>query len=106
MKITKNSPNPMPNTESMAKSSKLGGADALIESKKPKISKSEIGQSSRVDVSPRAMEMAKAKELATPNDGIDEAKVARLQALIDKGRYKVNAEAVAERLLDEHAKMN
>lgn len=59
----------------------------------------------RVSVSQRALESAKAKELATPDMSIDEAKVARLQSLIDSGNYKVDADALAERILSEHSTM-
>lgn len=64
-----------------------------------------IGSSSKVDVSSRAQELKKAKELAS-DSSVDEAKVARLQALIDKGQYKVDAGAIADRLVDEQLKMN
>lgn len=65
-----------------------------------------LSSSAKVDVSPRAQEMKRVKEMATPGDGIDEAKVARLQALIDKGQYKVDARAIADKLVDEQMKMN
>jgi flagellar biosynthesis anti-sigma factor FlgM len=58
--------------------------------------------SARVDVSDRAQHMQKAKELASGGDDIDEAKVARLQKMIDDGNYKVDADAVADRLIDTH----
>ena len=38
-------------------------------------------------------------------DDIDEAKVARLQKLIDEGKYNVDADAIADRMIDEHSKM-
>lgn len=103
MKVTGKSPNPMPNVD-VAKNS---GADSILISKKNKGASSggSVGNSSRVDVSPRAQEMMKARELATPSGDIDEAKVARLQKLIDEGKYKVSAEEIADRLLDEHSKM-
>jgi negative regulator of flagellin synthesis FlgM len=49
--------------------------------------------------------MKRAKELATPSKDIDEAKVARLQAMIDSGKYKMDAAAIADRLVDEQMKM-
>lgn len=64
------------------------------------------GGSAKVDLSAKAQEMNRAKELATPSKGIDEAKVARLQALIDGGKYKVDSGAVADRLLGEHLLMD
>ena len=60
----------------------------------------------KVALSPRAQELKKAKELATPHGDINEAKVARLQNLIDEGKYKVDSEAVADRLVDEHFSMD
>lgn len=65
-----------------------------------------VGSSTKVDVSSRAQEMKRVKEMATPSNDVDEAKVARLQALIDSGAYKVDADALAERLVSEQLKMN
>lgn len=111
MKVSNNRPGPMPSaanqTAEAAKSSKATGAEgALATNVKAKTtSTADLGSSSKVELSSRAQDIKKAKELATPSGDIDEAKVARLQAMIDAGKYKVNAEAVAERLLDEHTKM-
>lgn len=58
---------------------------------------------SKVDVSKRAQDMKKAKEIAMAAPDVDEAKVARLQKLIDEGNYKVDAEAVAERMIADHS---
>lgn len=108
MKVSNKLPNAMQNAEA-AKTGKAGAADSLLESKKNKpsagVDRSAM-DSAKVDLSPRAQEMRKAKELATPSNDIDEAKVARLQKLIDEGKYKVDAEAIADRLLDEHMKMS
>lgn len=98
-------PQSIASTES-AKAGKLSGLDSA------KDSKSSVGasalqrtDSAKVELSQRAQDIKRAKELATPSNEIDEAKVARLQALIDSGKYKVDAEAVAERLLGEQTKM-
>src|SRR5689334_10878232 len=56
----------------------------------------------KVHLSQRVLDMQKIKELATPTDTVDEAKVARLQKLIDEGKYKVDADAIADRLVDDH----
>jgi len=58
--------------------------------------------SSRVDVSPRAQEAKRIKELAMAAPDVDEAKVAKFRQMIDEGKYKVDAKAVADRLVDEH----
>jgi flagellar biosynthesis anti-sigma factor FlgM len=68
------------------------------------VSADELSGSSKVEVSDRAQMMQKAKELAK-GDSVDEARVAHLQKLIDSGNYKVDSEAVADRLVDEHIAM-
>jgi negative regulator of flagellin synthesis FlgM len=108
MKVTSNKlPSTMPSSTSAASEAskaKASGLEAALEGKTK--SSADIGSSSKVELSSRAQHIKKAKELATPGkDDIDEAKVARLQAMIDSGGYKVNAEAIADRLLDEHTKM-
>jgi len=57
--------------------------------------------STKIDLSSEAQAYQKAKAIAS-NDDIDEAKVSRLQKLIDEGKYNINAEMVADRLVDEH----
>lgn len=61
--------------------------------------------STRVEVSPKAQEARRIKELATAAPDVDEAKVAKFRQLIDEGKYKVDAKAVADRLVDEHLAM-
>jgi flagellar biosynthesis anti-sigma factor FlgM len=46
--------------------------------------------------------MQKAKDIASQPMTVDEAKVARLQKLIDEGKYKVDSQSIADRLVDEH----
>lgn len=60
-----------------------------------------IRDRSNVQVSERAQMMQKAKDIAS-DPSIDEAKVARLQKLIDEGKYKVDANSIADKLVDEH----
>ena len=64
-----------------------------------------LGDTAKVNVSNNAQAMAKAKQIASGGDSVDEAKVARLQKLIDEGKYSVDAKAVADRLVDEHLNM-
>jgi negative regulator of flagellin synthesis FlgM len=83
-----------------------GPAATGVESKGKAKNKSVSGDlaslgSSKVNVSDRAQAMKKAKDIAS-GTSVDEAKVAKFQALIDSGKYKVDAEAVADRLVDDH----
>lgn len=57
---------------------------------------------SKVDLSSRAQDMKKIKETAMAAPDVDEAKVAKFQKMIDEGTYKVDAEALADKMVDEH----
>ncbi|MGE0763554.1 MAG: flagellar biosynthesis anti-sigma factor FlgM [Bdellovibrionales bacterium] len=63
------------------------------------------GDTAKVSMSDRAQAMQKAKAIAG-TDTVDEAKVARLQKLIDEGKYKVDSKAVADRMVNEHLAMS
>jgi negative regulator of flagellin synthesis FlgM len=65
------------------------------------VSPSEMMDATKINLSTQARQISKAKELAS-QDSVDEAKVARLQKMIDAGEYKVDAEAVADKLVNEH----
>ena len=65
-------------------------------------SQADLKGSANVNVSERAQMMQKAKEIAGSPMTVDEAKVARLQKMIDEGSYKVDADSIADRLVDEH----
>ena len=67
---------------------------------------SELGASSKVEVSPRAQEARRIKEIALSGSDVDEAKVAKFRQLIDEGKYKVDAKAVADRMVDEQLSMD
>lgn len=55
----------------------------------------------RVQLSERAQQMKRAKEIATNAPDINEARVAELQKLIDEGKYKTDARAIADKMVDE-----
>jgi flagellar biosynthesis anti-sigma factor FlgM len=59
-----------------------------------------LGGAAKVNVSERAQMMQKAKDIAAKSD-VNEAKVAQLQKLIDQGEYKVDASAIADKMIDE-----
>ncbi|WP_413289983.1 flagellar biosynthesis anti-sigma factor FlgM [Bdellovibrio sp. HCB337] len=77
-------------TSSPATTPSAVGADAL----------SQLG-ASKVDVSTKAQEAKRIKELAKAAPDVDMEKVAKFRQLIDEGKYKVDAKAVAERLVDD-----
>lgn len=61
---------------------------------------------SRVQLSQRAQDMKRAKEIATSSPDINEARVAELQKLIDAGKYKVDAKDIADKMVDEQMAWN
>lgn len=73
--------------------------------KRPPMRSPEAGgseYSEKVAISGKARDIAKAREAASSAPDIDEARVARLKAAIQNGSYKVDAEKVADRLVDDH----
>lgn len=58
-------------------------------------------QAAKVDLSSRAKDINKAMNIAKQTS-TDSAKLDRLQAMIDKGEYKVDAGKVADRMVNEH----
>lgn len=97
MKINPKAAQPMLQ-DKMVRESKIGKGDAGV---RGKVSPSQIKDAAEVNVSARAKNIQQATEIAK-RDTVDEAKVARLQKLIDGGEYKVNADDIAEKLLSEH----
>lgn len=104
MKVTNNRIGGTTGGLDTGKAGKTDGASALDKSTRTGAlsSKEGVKDSAKVDVSARAQQMQKAKEIASRPDTVDEAKVARLQKLIDEGNYKIDADAIADRLVDEH----
>ncbi|MEW6056014.1 MAG: flagellar biosynthesis anti-sigma factor FlgM [Bdellovibrionota bacterium] len=56
----------------------------------------------KVAISGRAKDAARAKEVASSAPDVDEAKVARLKAAIEGKSYNIDADKIADRLVDEH----
>lgn len=80
------------------------GVDAILTKSTGK--SAGAANSTRVDVSERGQQVRKAKEIASKDlNSVDEAKVARFQKMIDEGKYKIDAEAIADRLVDEQMNM-
>jgi negative regulator of flagellin synthesis FlgM len=88
-----------------ASSDKASGAAKALAESAESMNSGAAGGASRVQVSERAQDMKRIKELAMSAPDVDSEKVSRLQKLIDQGQYKVDAKAIADRLVDEELQM-
>ncbi|MBV2168855.1 MAG: flagellar biosynthesis anti-sigma factor FlgM [Bdellovibrio sp.] len=105
MKITHNKVGQNLNLTDSAKSDRADGIKnkaAGLTDKADALTSSTLGESSRVELSPRAQEAKRIKELAMSAPDVDEAKVAKFRKLIDEGKYNIDAKAIADKMVDEH----
>lgn len=98
MKIN-NSRGPQLSSIDAAKNREL---DALNGERKATEGAKDFGGSAKVQLSERAQLMQRAKDIASQSEDVNEAKISRLQKLIDEGKYQVNASAIADKMVDEH----
>jgi flagellar biosynthesis anti-sigma factor FlgM len=103
MKVTNK---PVTGTQAKVETGKTGKTDSAQGLKSGlkagnSVSSRDLGDGSKVDVSERAQMMQKAKDIASESS-IDEGKVAHFQKLIDNGKYSVDADKIADRLVDQH----
>lgn len=105
MKITHNKVGQNINTLDTGKADKAGKAQSAGNAPSSAVDAlkdlGETNKASKVNLSPRAQEMKRIQELATAAPDVDEAKVARLQKMIDEGKYKVDAKEIADKMVDE-----
>ena len=76
------------------------GKNSKLDKNKEVSSQSQKDASAKIDLSPRAQEMKKIKQLAVSSPDVDQAKVKKFQDLIDSGNYKVDAKKVADKMVD------
>ena len=62
-------------------------------------------ESAKTEISSKARDMARAKQLAVESPDIREAKIAELKDKIQNKKYNVSAEAISDRLVDDHLRM-
>lgn len=104
MKITHNKVGQNLNINDSGKSEKTEGSQKSKGTQSPAaslFSPEEGGAATKVNLSDRALEAKKIKELAMAAPDVDQAKVEKFRKLIDEGKYKVDANAVADKMVDE-----
>ena len=103
MKITHNKVGQNINLTDDIRSSKSDPSKKSILNNNNTLGSSTAGiDATKVELSPRAQEAKRIKELAMAAPDVNMEKVERLRKLIDEGKYKVDAQAVADRMVDEH----
>lgn len=106
MKITHNKVGQNLNLVDTAKADKASGAKNNPADKaagSPSQGLQQANQdATRIELSPRAQEAKRIKELALAAPDVDAEKVAKFQKLIDEGKYKIDAKAIADKMVDEH----
>lgn len=104
MKITHNKVGQNLNLVDGLKQDKLDGAKAAKDALATPAGITASGgmQATQVQVSDRAQEAKRIQELAKSAPDIDMEKVQKFRDLVDSGKYKVDARAVADRMVDEY----
>lgn len=84
-------------TRSAGKADKAGTPEASR-----KAGDAVIAGSAKTDISGKAKEMNLAKKVATEAPDVREDKVAHIKSLIAQGKYEVDPDAIAEKMVEEH----
>ena len=92
------------NAKSKAGASRVGGASDAKSDLKSLAPDAEAVGAAKLELSSKARELNRAKEIAKAGPDVDEARIAKFQQLIDSGKYKVNSQQVADKMVDEHVK--
>lgn len=80
------------------RSEKSSATDAAAKSTSPAIDSSAV----KPEISSKAREFSQAKEAAAKAPDVREDKIAELKRRISAGTYQVNAQALADKMVDEH----
>ena len=103
MKVTGTGPNSTDKTRDVTGAGSAAVVGGTREKKRGgRTQGAETGSTDKVEISTKARESAKAKDIAKAAPDVNEEKIARLRSAIQNGSYKVDADKVADRLVDEH----
>ncbi len=100
---TNSSPVHSGEASSAKKSEKLKNAAYEARPEGPSVTKKT--DSTSTEISAKAKDMAKAKQIAQDTPDVREAKIAELRDKIQNKKYNVGADEIADRLVDDHIRM-
>lgn len=104
MKVSQSNSNPVQNSET-ANAKKAERAEKMEELKKIRDSRVEAAannESVKTDISAKGKEFSKAKAIAAQVPEVREGKVENLKKQIAEGKYKVDADKIADKMIDDH----
>ncbi|MCE3009805.1 MAG: flagellar biosynthesis anti-sigma factor FlgM [Proteobacteria bacterium] len=101
MKITHNKVGQNLNVSDTKKSDDAKKSGAAGNAKADALLNAQEATASSVNVSQRAQDAKKAKEIAMKTPDVREDRVAALQKMIDEGKYNVSAKDIADKMVDE-----
>ncbi len=93
-------------TSQSSKAGKASAAGATDKSESAEQSKAAQSGDAKSQISAKAREFAKAKEAAGGAPDVREEKIAALKARIASGKYTVDPDAIADKLVDDHVQMS
>ena len=89
-------------SEKTSEAAKAGGVKKNSKASESSVADSAEGtQATKVELSSRAQDVRKIKDLANAAPDVD-AKVEKFKRMIADGSYKVDAKAIADKMVDEH----
>lgn len=102
---TNNSPVQKGEVSGSKQSSRSNSAESTKRTDKEPAAASTTTSGAKAEISSKAKEFARAKEVASNAPDVREEKVAELRRKIASGQYKTDAEAIADRMVDQHLEM-
>ncbi len=105
MRINPANSSPVQGSEAQATKKAEKAKNGAYEGKTEAASSSSRTDSVNADISTKARDMAKAKQVASEAPDTREAKIAELREKIQNKKYNVSADAIADRLVDDHLRM-
>ncbi len=91
-------------TEKASGAAKSGDVKKSSDSSQNSTAGTASSEATKVQLSPRVQDIKKIKELAMNAPDVDGDKVAKFKQMIAEGKYKVDAKAIADKMVDEHLK--
>lgn len=107
MKVNQSGSSPVQGRESagVKQSGQASGAKGSKKAEAAAAAATDRTKDTKLNISEKGKEFARAKAVASQAPDVREDRIAELKGRIASGGYKVDADAVADRIVDEHLRM-